>query len=221
MQRSFPRWSMASCLAAACLLLTSPALAQCDSCGGCPNGAASIGCDACGGADCGKCRGRKMGGKLGKCKGCGTNGCKNGGCKGGGASAFLGKGPLGQAFCRRGMTHCRGPEYGDPDLFRNYWVGPGCDAGCDCMGGAGGIGGGSGGAAAQLYIAPRPTPAYVGHVYYTNEAVMPHELLYAHRRTFHRYYNEGRGLTRAKTRYYTPLPVAIADSLQSLLRPAR
>jgi hypothetical protein len=130
-------------------------------------------------------------------------GCEN--CKGGGASAFLGKGPMARAYCRRGMTHCRGNEYGEPDLFRNYWVGPNCAPGCDCngiggMGGPGGMGGD--GTAAQLYIAPHPTPAYVGHVYYTNEAFMPHQLLYKHKQTYRRYYNEGRGLTRTKVRYW-------------------
>ena len=74
---------------------------------------------------------------------------------------------------------CRAPEYGRPDLFYNFYVGPDC-----------------GSVGAQMYLAPRPVPAYVGHTYYTYQPFMPHELLYKHARTYHRYYNEGRGLTR-------------------------
>jgi hypothetical protein len=33
---------------------------------------------------------------------------------------------------------------------------------------------------------------------------MPHELLYKHHHTYYRYYDGGRGMTRARTVYYNP-----------------
>jgi hypothetical protein len=79
------------------------------------------------------------------------------------------------------------PEGAGPDLFYNFYVPPGC----------GGVGG-------QLYIAPRPVPAFVGHTYVTYQPLMPHELLYTHYHSYYRYYDCGRGMTRVKTVYYYP-----------------
>jgi hypothetical protein len=76
-------------------------------------------------------------------------------------------------------SECRGYEYGRPDLFANYYVPPNC-----------------GGVGAQMYVAPLPVPPLVGHTYYTYQPLMPHEMMYKHHRRYHRYYNEGRGLTR-------------------------
>ncbi|HUY92005.1 MAG TPA: hypothetical protein VMV10_24910 [Pirellulales bacterium] len=56
------------------------------------------------------------------------------------------------------------------DLFYNYYV-PGAN----------------GGPPAQLYISPRPTPPLVGHTYITYQPLMPHEMLYPHKRTYRRY----------------------------------
>lgn len=56
------------------------------------------------------------------------------------------------------------------DLFYNYYV-PGAN----------------GGPPAQLYVSPRPTPPLVGHTYITYQPLMPHEMLYPHRRTYYRY----------------------------------
>ena len=86
--------------------------------------------------------------------------------------------------CRGGCTECRGPEVGHPDLFRNYYVSPTC-----------------GGRGAQLYVAPHPVPPVVGHTYFTYQPLMPHEFLYKHHRSYHRYYNEGRGFTRTSVRW--------------------
>ena len=80
---------------------------------------------------------------------------------------------------------CRNYEYGRPDLFYNFNVGPNC-----------------GGVGAQMYLAPVPVPADVGHTVYTYQPFMPHEMLYKHKRTYHRYYNEGRGLTRTSVRWW-------------------
>ncbi len=76
-------------------------------------------------------------------------------------------------------------EYGQPDLFYNFYV--------PAQGG---------GVPAQMYIAPGPVPPHVGHTYYTYQPMMPHELLYKHKRTYHRYYDEGRGLTRTHIRWW-------------------
>jgi hypothetical protein len=82
---------------------------------------------------------------------------------------------------------CRFYGYGNPDLFRNYYVPPAC----------GGIG-------AQAYISPGPVPPHVGHTYITYQPLMPHEFLYPHHRTYHRTYDEGRGLTRTSVHWYSP-----------------
>lgn len=71
-------------------------------------------------------------------------------------------------------------HYPQTDLFRQYYIGNNC-----------------GGAPAHMYPAPNTgIPPWVGHVYYTYEPLYPHEFLYPHHRTYHRYYNDGRGLTR-------------------------
>ncbi len=80
---------------------------------------------------------------------------------------------------------CRDYEYGRPDLFYNFYVGPDC-----------------GGVGTQMYLAPVPVPAELGHSYYTYQPFMPHEMLYKHKRSYHRYYNEGRGLTRTHVRWW-------------------
>ena len=76
--------------------------------------------------------------------------------------------------------HKRTISYQDKnDLFYNYYVGP-----YPC------------GTVAAMYVSPLPVPANVGHTYTTYQPLMPHEFLYRHHRRYHRYYNEGRGLTR-------------------------
>lgn len=83
-----------------------------------------------------------------------------------------------------GVT-CRSHEYGQPDLFYNFYVDPSCST-----------------VGAQLYLAPGPVPPHVGHTFYTYQPFMPHEMLYKHKRTYHRNYDEGRGLTRTHIRYW-------------------
>jgi hypothetical protein len=80
---------------------------------------------------------------------------------------------------------CRYRGYGQPDLFYNYWENPNC-----------------GGMGAAMYISPRPVPAYVGHTYITYQPLMPHEFMYHHHHRYHRYYNDGRGLTRTSVKYW-------------------
>lgn len=87
--------------------------------------------------------------------------------------------------CRSGQ--CQPYQYGSPDLFANYYVNPAC-----------------GGVGSQMYVSPGPIPAHVGHTYFTYQPLMPHEFMYPHHNTYHRYYNDGRGLTRTSVKYYSP-----------------
>lgn len=80
---------------------------------------------------------------------------------------------------------CREYQYGQADLFYNFYVPPVC-----------------GGVGAELYPAPIPVPPHVGQVYFTYQPLMPHEFLYKHHRSYHRYYDEGRGLTRTSVTWW-------------------
>jgi hypothetical protein len=75
--------------------------------------------------------------------------------------------------------------YGQPDLFYNYYAWPSCT-----------------GLGAELYVSPRPVPPHVGHTYITYQPLMPHEFMYHHHRTYHRYYNGGQGLNRTCVTYW-------------------
>jgi hypothetical protein len=57
------------------------------------------------------------------------------------------------------------------DLLYNYYVPAGA----------------YGGVPTQLYLSPRPTPAVVGHTYVTYQPLMPHEMLYSHKRKYWSY----------------------------------
>jgi hypothetical protein len=100
-------------------------------------------------------------------------------------------------------TGCRPWEYGRPDLFYNFYVPNNC-----------------GGVPAQLYIAPRPVPPLVGHTYYTYQPFMPHEFTYHHNRTYRRYYDEGRGMTRTSaTWYFNPVTATLQSARQAIKIP--
>lgn len=102
---------------------------------------------------------------------------------------------------RNGASPCRDWGYGNPDLFYNYYVPPTC-----------------GGVGAYLYTSPGPIPAHVGHTYITYQPLMPHEFLYPHHRTYHRYYDEGRGFTRACVGYYNPPVRQAAKGFHEIIR---
>jgi hypothetical protein len=94
------------------------------------------------------------------------------------------RGPgLGCRTCSNG--ECLYRFYGQPDLFYNYYAWPSCT-----------------GLGAELYISPRPVPPHVGHTYITYQPLMPHEFMYHHKRTYHRYYNGGQGLNRTHVSYH-------------------
>jgi hypothetical protein len=72
------------------------------------------------------------------------------------------------------------------DLFYNYYAQPGP----------------FGGAGAELYVAPRPVPPFVGHTWVTYQPFYPHEFLYRHKRAYYTY-NPGAGWRRTNVRYGT------------------
>ncbi len=80
---------------------------------------------------------------------------------------------------------CRDRAYPQPDLFYNFYAHGPC-----------------GGYPAQMYVSPKPVPPHVGHTFITYQPLMPHEFMYKHHRTYHQYYDGGRGLTRAKVIYW-------------------
>ena len=119
-------------------------------------------------------------------------GCQGTRCRGGhGADGYGGYGGRG-ARCNGAV--CQPHQYGRPDLFYNYYATPHC-----------------GTQGAQLYVAPRPVPAHVGHVYYTYQPFMPHEFMYPHTRTYHRYYDGGQGLTRTHVRWFASPVKSVTD----------
>ncbi|MEO1528380.1 MAG: hypothetical protein AAFX06_23405 [Planctomycetota bacterium] len=141
--------------------------------GGCESGGCSVGeCESCGGGECGSCgdscrvglKGR-LAGLAGKIGGCGAGDCGSGSCGDGG---------------------CYGPQYGQPDLFYNFFSQGNCNQ-----------------TNAQMYISPLPVPHFVGHTYYTYQPFYPHELMYGHKNRFHNYYDNGRGLNRTRVNYST------------------
>jgi hypothetical protein len=91
--------------------------------------------------------------------------------------------------CRNcSLGECQYRFYGQPDLFANYYAWPACS-----------------GLGSELYVSPRPVPPHVGLTYITYQPLMPHEFLYEHQRTYHRYYNGGQGLNRTHVHYRASL----------------
>jgi hypothetical protein len=97
-------------------------------------------------------------------------------------------------------TCCTPWEYGNADLFYNFYVANNC------------------GVPAQLYIAPRPVPAVVGHTYYTYQPLMPHEFTYPHHRTYRHWYDDGRGFNRTKVVWYCNPVVEAVKGVRSAIR---
>lgn len=72
-------------------------------------------------------------------------------------------------------------------------------------------------ATAEMYVAPVPTPAWVGHTYYTYQPLYPHEMMYTHHRRYHSYYDNGRGLNSTKVHYSPSLHGIISSKFGSIL----
>ncbi len=112
--------------------------------------------------------------------------CPNCPVRHGHAGSYYGDTGAGHFGRYNNLGDCTYRHYGQHDLFYNYYAGNNC-----------------GGMGAALYVSPRPVPAYVGHTYVTYQPFMPHEYLYPHHRTYHRYYNGGAALTRTSAHYRT------------------
>ncbi|MEQ8791805.1 MAG: hypothetical protein RIC55_36425 [Pirellulaceae bacterium] len=82
-------------------------------------------------------------------------------------------------------SYCEPRGYGRPDLFYNFYVPGRC-----------------GGYPVEMYPAPKPTPPIVGHVYYTYQPFMPHEMMYRHNRHYFNLYDGGRGLNHTTVRWW-------------------
>lgn len=146
---------------------------------------------ACRGAACGRC-GKGLC-NTGNCGHCGKGLCNAGNC-----------GHCGNGLCHGTQINCRQRQDGQPELFYNYYIPGTC-----------------GGVPAALYVAPRPVPPMVGWTYYTYQPAMPHELLYTHHRTYYRYYDNGRGLTRTHISWYRPPVQSALGGLYNHFRLAR
>ena len=112
----------------------------------------------------------------------GACGCETGKCN----SCSKGCGHrCGKHGCSKGCQTCRPYESYQPNLFGNYYAPQ-----TPC-----------GGQPVQMYLSPVPTPASVGHTYYTYQALMPHESMYPHRTTYRRSYDDGRGTNRTRVHW--------------------
>ncbi len=83
-----------------------------------------------------------------------------------------------------GVWYCNPWQYGNQDLFYNYYTPNNVGA-----------------VPAQMYVSPRPIPGSVGHTYVTYQPFMPHEFTYPHHRTYRKNYDCGRGLNRTKVEW--------------------
>ena len=62
---------------------------------------------------------------------------------------------------------------------------------------------------AGIYPSPLPTPLMAGRTYVTYQPLMPHEFMYKHHRSYHTYYDGGKGLNRTQIKYnYNPVAAA-------------
>lgn len=103
-----------------------------------------------------------------------------------------------------GDVSCLNPRAVPTDLFYNYYIGGNC-----------------GSTPAAMYPAPYPSPLITGHTWYTYQPLLPHEYLYTHKRSYHTYYDQGRGLSRTHV-HWGVRPVATAHSaLRSAFEIAR
>ena len=67
-----------------------------------------------------------------------------------------------------------------------------------------------------MYPSPYPTPLIAGRTYITYQPLMPHEYMYWHHRSYHRYYDGGKGLNRTIVKYSrNPAAVALQNTIGS------
>ncbi len=116
--------------------------------------------------------------------------------------SYDGGGQCADGSCAGGSGGVQNREYGQPDLFYNFYTQ-----------------GGANSANAQMYVAPVPVPPHVGHTFYTYQPFYPHEMLYKHKDRFHNYYDGGRGMNRTRVSYsYPPVKTAVSNFYWNVLR---
>ncbi|QDV71032.1 hypothetical protein Poly24_47650 [Rosistilla carotiformis] len=93
-------------------------------------------------------------------------------------------------------------QYAQPDLFYNYYSN------------------GQNQVNAEMYIAPGPVPAFVGHTWVPYQPFMPHNYLYQHKDRYHNHYDYGRGTNRTKATYRVA-PKQYAQTMYNFFRIAR
>ena len=237
LSRSLPAFAIALFVFSIANVHSQIATADCNGCGSCSG--ASSGCNSTGGCY----TGAGWSHIGGRCIGCGRGGCR-GGCGIGlfGSSRFRGAGlgvgglrghcGLGGGLCGRlgggglasrcglGGSGCRIPSYWNtlngvggicrtqqpqrPDLFYNYYAPTNC-----------------GGEMANMYPTPYPVPRVAGQTYFTYQPFYPHEFMYHHHRTYHSYYNGGRGLTRTHAKWYSSPKYLFTNGFKNLFEIAR
>lgn len=103
------------------------------------------------------------------------------------SDSYVGDISAAEAGIAGGSSGCMERQYGQPDLFYNYYTQGYCNL-----------------ANAQMYLSPVPVPPNVGHTFYTYQPLYPHHYLYWHKDRYHNYYDGGRGTNRTKVHYYSP-----------------
>lgn len=148
------------------------------------------------------CASGNCGGSCGDCASgsCGT--CGDGSC---GDCESSGGGLLGKLRDRRSQGDCpicEPRQYGNPDLFYNFYSGGDCNT-----------------ANAQMYVSPVPVPQFVGHTFNTYQPLYPHEFMYRHTDRYHNVYDNGRGENRTRVHYsYPPVRTALSNLYWNKLR---
>jgi hypothetical protein len=138
--------------------------------------------------------------------------CANGDCGHSHHGAVYG-GHMGHGFAWGNIPHGPLPGQrvnslsmvnGSGDMFHNYYTQ-----------------GYSNQASAEMFVAPRPVPAWVGHTYYTYQPFYPHQYMYWHKDTYHSYYDNSRGLNRTSAHYYAPPVRTATHSIINKIKIAR
>lgn len=130
-----------------------------------------------------------------------AGGCANGDCSAGAASGSGSASSAGGVYSD-GAGFAHGREYGQPDLFYNFYTQ-----------------GAANQANAQMYISPVPVPPHVGQTFITYQPFSPHEMLYKHHDRFHNYYDGGRGMNRTHVSYsYPPVRTGLSNFYWNVLR---
>ncbi|QDV14889.1 hypothetical protein CA51_47990 [Rosistilla oblonga] len=130
----------------------------------------------------------------GQCTNCQADGASGGTLRGNGHLASMVRGGQQGPYIPK--------QYAQPDLFYNYYSN------------------GQNQVNAEMYLAPGPVPAFVGHTWVPYQPLMPHNYLYQHQDRYHNHYDYGRGTNRTKASYRVA-PKQYAQTMYNFFRIAR